>query len=361
MTQSLAEHKLALAKELLEDIEYSRLPVDALLLKASRLARLMEAEHITEWLRLEMYGFRDSPITERFMSAAGRYTDFAKKEGYYDPLPAIDAAIMAMQIEMAQLRVPDFHYAPSSVNPKEFVGNFGSGGSASNAATQVMFRLNTLTLNITKFKGIRSRAVAALQSFVAKTYYELEFSGLAESIFDKHKREIDAMLATNAGDAMTKIPAIYDRLMNGEPEAVSQALTSCRRMIKAFADSIYPAGDSTVIVDNEEYEIGSDKVLNRIKLYLEKCPSKTRRARLSRAVRDIYGRESAGTHGEVTADEARSLFLATYLTLGEILLATKEMPKGSKTEYSSRGLEGLADVRTDVIGDAGKSGEPMGN
>jgi len=357
MTLSLSEHRLALAKELLEDIEYSRLPVDALLLKARRLARVMEDDAIEEWLKFELNGYTNSEIAGRYMQASGRWTDASTKTGYYQPLSGIEGAIQAMTTEMSQLRVPDYHYAPSSANPKEFVGDFGASGGAANAATQVMFRLITLTTNITTLKGIRSRALAMLQSFVADTYYELEFSSVAESVFDKHKIEIDAMLAHNAGDAMTKVPAIYDRLMNGEPEAISQALSSCRRMIKAFVDSVCPPKEAPADAESEEYAIGSDQVLNRIRLYLEKCPSRSRRARLNRTMRDIYKRESAGTHGDVTADEARSLFLATYLALGEILLATNESLHGRARSSTVSGLNGHAGVADErVVGPGNLAG-----
>ncbi|MFI6007164.1 hypothetical protein ACIA98_43880 [Streptomyces sp. NPDC051366] len=35
---------------------------------------------------------------------------------------------------------------------------------------------------------------------------------------------------------------------------------------------------------------------------------------------DLYARCSAGTHSEVTIDEARFVFLQTYIALGEILI-----------------------------------------
>jgi hypothetical protein len=70
--------------------------------------------------------------------------------------------------------------------------------------------------------------------------------------------------------------------------------------------------------------IGSDKVLNRINLYLrDNLSSETRRDRLNKTIRLIHDRSSAGSHSDITLDEARSLFLQTYIILGEILQATK--------------------------------------
>ena len=54
--QSRSEHILELSKELLDDIELSRTNVENLILKASRLARLVGSEEIRQWLKFEMGG-----------------------------------------------------------------------------------------------------------------------------------------------------------------------------------------------------------------------------------------------------------------------------------------------------------------
>jgi hypothetical protein len=52
-----SEHELELAKELLDDIELSRLKVEQLILKASRLARLCGSEEFQKWIGYEMRGY----------------------------------------------------------------------------------------------------------------------------------------------------------------------------------------------------------------------------------------------------------------------------------------------------------------
>jgi hypothetical protein len=73
--KSEAEHILELSRELLADIELSRLPTDKLLLKANRLARLAGSEDINAWLNYELQGYNSSePISLRYMTsqAVGR-------------------------------------------------------------------------------------------------------------------------------------------------------------------------------------------------------------------------------------------------------------------------------------------------
>jgi hypothetical protein len=71
-------------------------------------------------------------------------------------------------------------------------------------------------------------------------------------------------------------------------------------------------------------------VLNRIQLFLRnKCPSESRRERLNLTLRKIHDRASAASHADVSTDEARSLFLSTYLVLGEVLGASKTTKDGN--------------------------------
>jgi hypothetical protein len=55
--QSLADHKVELASELLADIELGRIPADKVLPKASRLVRLIGDEDVMKWLGHELYGY----------------------------------------------------------------------------------------------------------------------------------------------------------------------------------------------------------------------------------------------------------------------------------------------------------------
>jgi hypothetical protein len=55
--KSQSEHILELSRELLDDIELGRLEAEKLLLKCSRLARLVGSDEIQAWIELEMRGY----------------------------------------------------------------------------------------------------------------------------------------------------------------------------------------------------------------------------------------------------------------------------------------------------------------
>ena len=57
--QSKSEHILSLARSF-DDIELARLPADQLVLKVSRLARLIGSGEIKQWLKYELQGYPGS-------------------------------------------------------------------------------------------------------------------------------------------------------------------------------------------------------------------------------------------------------------------------------------------------------------
>lgn len=72
--------------------------------------------------------------------------------------------------------------------------------------------------------------------------------------------------------------------------------------------------------------VNAQNVLNRLQAYTHASGiAKSRRDRLCRTLSDLYERCSAGAHAEVTIDEARFVFLQTYVVLGEILMLDTPM------------------------------------
>ena len=320
LDKSLSQERLQLARELLDDVELSRLQADQLLLKARRLSRLVEADETATWIEFELSGYKNTKSGRKFMARFGRFTDAEAQKGYWMSLAAVQTMITSLQAKVNSLKIPNVHFAPSSANPNEYIGF--TGGHIARPGEDVILQLNASVNQIATLSEIRSRVLAAIHDFALDEYNRLAFSGLPESIFEAYKNSIDELLLSAAGDAVEKIPTVYDRLAEGDTESISQAMNTCRRIIKSFADAVQSPSDDPVKHEGTTYEMGSDKILNRIKVFtLLNCASKTRKERLSKTLRAIYERASVGTHADVTVDEARALFLLTYITLGEILSA----------------------------------------
>ncbi len=303
MVISKSEHTLELVQDLLDDLELGRSSVEKIILKASRLARIVGAEEIKEWLRFELGGFySDNAISLKYMTLTGRWTNRDENKGYWIPFAQIEARIEADKAKLSVMRIPD---------------SSGDHNYAVNHATRAM---NETTNNISKFSGIRSKVIALLHKFIIDVYYEKVFDNLSESIFEGYKREVDHLISENCGDVLEQIPTVMERLSSGNAEAISHALTTCRRVIESFADSIFPASDETMNISGNELKLDASKHQNRINAYIhQRCESKSRKQRFRQNLANLFDRVSTGVHKDVTPEEAKALFLNTYLFLGEVL------------------------------------------
>lgn len=184
------------------------------------------------------------------------------------------------------------------------------------------------TDNVTKWATAiapMQRIISAIRGqiliFASRTHAELQFFETSRSIFEEYQEDVDQILAAKAGQAFDRFPFVFERLGQPDAEAISHALTSCSRIIDAFADAMFPPRDAPVEVDGQALDCGKDKPRNRLRAYMAgNIASKSRRDRLNKNLAELYSKVSAGVHADVSVDEARALVLNTYLFLGEIAL-----------------------------------------
>ncbi len=189
-------------------------------------------------------------------------------------------------------------------------GNY-SGDYITIAAREHDGRISGQANVASTWSGICGQVAATVYDMVAEIYHELLFSELQAALFADTQTRVDGSLEAASGSALDKIERVSDRLRDGDTESVSQALTTCRRLIDSCADYVFPAQDEPYAIGDEAtLNVGQQNVLNRLQAYThQRGIPKSRRDRLRRTLSDLYGRCSAGTHSEVTVEEARFVFL----------------------------------------------------
>lgn len=303
MSASKSEHTLELVQDLLDDLELSRSSGESLILKASRLARIVGNSEVKEWLSFELGGYKSSnDISLKYMGITGRWTKREENKGYWVPFAQIDALIEAEKSKLSVMRIPD------------------SAGDYNHAASVATRAMNETSANISRYTGIRSKVIARLHSFITDVYYEKLFDNLTESIFEQYQRNVDNLISEKCHDVLDQIPSVMERLSHGEQEPISHALTTCRRIIESFADSIFPPTDDVLDIGGNTLKLDAGKHQNRINAYIHhRCVSKSRKQKFRQNLANLFDRVSTGVHTDVTPEEARALFLNTYLFLGEVL------------------------------------------
>lgn len=173
--------------------------------------------------------------------------------------------------------------------------------------------------NATTMAKILAAIDAQIYRYAGDVYAELRFSEVQATLFESARVSVDAALVAMGGSALRKLDSISERLTAGDDEAVSQAMSSCRRLIDAAADHLFPAQDDPLVVNGQPLSVKQGNVLNRLSAYVHsRGVSGGRADRLRRALSDLYGRVSTGVHADVDGSEATYVFLNTYVVLGEL-------------------------------------------
>lgn len=152
---------------------------------------------------------------------------------------------------------------------------------------------------------------------------DLKFGGIIETIFEDTKKLVDSKLVDVCPDAIEKFTSAYERLKETNPESWAQAVTTCRRIFKDFADAIYPPKDTPV----KGRKVGEDEYINRLWVFAsENIKSDTNKKLIQseveyigRRIDSLYELTCKGTHAEITKDEAERAIIRTYLLIGDLI------------------------------------------
>lgn len=178
-----------------------------------------------------------------------------------------------------------------------------------------------------ELEDIIERVKQMVHDFLIDTERQIEFGQRRPSIFDRGREYIEQALVARAPDALEKFQAAEECLASGQPEDLAHALTSCRRMIKALADALYPATGVVIVGDDgREREMTDDAYRNRLLQFASERVGSTHNGLVKETMRSLGARlqrlnelSSKGVHDDVGRVEAESCIMWTYLTAADIL------------------------------------------
>ncbi|MDX8145004.1 hypothetical protein SK854_23040 [Lentzea sp. BCCO 10_0061] len=175
---------------------------------------------------------------------------------------------------------------------------------------------------------LMERIKSAIHSFLVTTESELDQGQQDAPLFLRAQEYINTALAKYAPLALEKFVAAQERLYSGKSEDLAHALTSCRRMTKALADALYPSTDEGVTgSDGIERKMTDDAYRNRLLQYVREQLGKRTHGSVIQKTLDSLGARlksldslaSKGVHDEVTAAEAETCIVWTYLLAADVV------------------------------------------
>ena len=203
-----------------------------------------------------------------------------------------------------------------------------SSGDAYYAQRNVDAGKAVLIPTINTMQTMVDRVRSSVYSFLVATEAELEQGQPQAGVFVRAQEYVNGALAQYAPKALEQFVAAQDRLYGGAREDLAHALTSCRRMLKSLADHLYPATNKAVSgIDGIQRTMSDDQYRNRLLEYVRQVLGKHGQSAVIQKTLDSLGARlksldslaSKGVHDDVTAAEAETCVVWTYLLAADLI------------------------------------------
>ncbi|RUR57558.1 helix-hairpin-helix domain-containing protein [Vreelandella populi] len=154
-------------------------------------------------------------------------------------------------------------------------------------------------------------------------YRQLKFSGTVRNCFDLLKDAVDDKLLDLNPVISEQLMLAFKSVSSSKEEEWSQALTTCRRLIEALADQIYPATNDM----GNGRSLGKTQYVNRIWAFMDSSIESKSNKELAKTHVDFLGSwlekinklSNKGVHAELGQLEATKAVFHTYLMIADVL------------------------------------------
>jgi hypothetical protein len=312
--QSPRAAALALADELLADIELARLGGPDVIRRASRLARLVDDEEASSWLRFEVTGYPEKTFDLPAAEAARRSGRAVVKDGterfWTESVGWLEERVQTLEAGVKAAADPGVSI--SSANPHQYV----SAPTGNKAERQALMS------EIARVVRVRDRVIGAVHAYVADRYHELRFGAAVQSAFEVVRAEVDSRIATLVPEAPSKLAAAFESATSRNPEHWANAASTCRRLLKAAADALRPPGPPV-----KGREMTDAHYINRLVDWISQASDSSTARDMVVSDLEFLGRRldaavdagHKGAHDEVSQFDASRFVTGTYLLLGDVL------------------------------------------
>jgi hypothetical protein len=323
---------LSLSSEILQNIELSEISLTNIALKTSRLARFLNDYDVQKIMEYEAGGYPSTPSgvtpeTWRLVLIAGRtferkdyLSDEIKQYCWTESISEWEQQLLTAEKEIEAARDPDVSI--SSSNPYQMV-KAPEGHSIERVV--IANRVTNASRRIAERRTF-------IYSYVLQKNHELKYSGIANEIFSRIREKVDNSIGAIIPKSIQRLSSIYDNLNSENPEDWSNAVHSCRRILKDLSDELFKPSEETRTKDINGKKItiklGEENYINRLIAFIEDNSDSDRFKHIVGSHLEYIGERidsivlaaNKGTHNDIVSrQEADRYVVYTYLLIGDIL------------------------------------------
>lgn len=317
---------LELCHKLLNDLGEEKISASASLLRFLRITQLTNDEALSERIKNELDGFSHVE-PDRLRRIYAEAAKLSKK-----PVD-IEKIVRESEAKFPKYRVLSFStgYGDGfkTVHMTEAVSKYEELLERIRKDSKTSYRLASGGSNLILSAAELNRLVSGCKRWVfertSSLSERLEFGQIPLAAMESTFEFVDAQLFDLIPEAAERLLVAYKNLAEKSEENWVNVVDTCRRVVKDFADVVFPAKadpvDGLVVTD--------DKYLNRIRAFIKQQVSSKRQRDHLQAILELIGEiitrtdnlASRSVHsGAVTRFEAERILIYTYLTVGDILV-----------------------------------------
>ena len=308
------------------------IPVSVVVNRAIRVARLRNDWPALVWLLMETRGRNDEQAKNRAgleiatHLSAGEMASlwraaveaFISERALYMQEGMLGMSVAEAEASMAGLREQAGHLHPPA----------GLEGWTLQQTAQSMAEQRAQLLNAAAdTEQVLARVRSRVSDYLSAIEQQIAFGQVSADAWERNRIYVDARLVEVAPNALVQFQAAYRRQSEDDPEARSQALLCCRRVLKSMADAIYPARSEPVMpTDGELHALTDDKFINRLIQFLSEALPATAGeviqadlASFGTRLDSLNELASKGVHASVTQAEVDLCIVRTYIFAGDLL------------------------------------------
>lgn len=318
------QEALELSSQILDSIELNEGNIQALILKALRVCRLINDEKGIRIFTFEACGYeRDSngKLTDdakSIMAMIGR--DYYKKEK--EVVKCIEPRLIGELVDEKNALIERMKVASDPQNYGDNMTPYMINlAKNTQEREQITRRINHNNNFINAIRGF-------LYKYILNIYTALNYGNITESIFESVRDKVDFKIASFCPTNIKRFLSVYENLTSENSEDWANAVHSCRRIIIELSNKLYPSKEADVKNNaGKLIKVKEENYVNRLMLYIEsKSTSKTfaniigsELGYIGQVLDSITDGLNKGTHSTYSRDEAKRVVVYTYLLIGDIL------------------------------------------
>lgn len=296
LPRSKRQMALELTRRLLTDIDNEKIVASTAVQRLARIAHLIGDKAVEVRCRSELDGYPSfgSTVAEAKKSVRTLIKNGQLKNDVDIESTAKNLLAMLPDYRRASLSY-DFGHGFKSVELTDPVAKYEELLERIRKDTKTRYKLSDGGVTVNWSAAELSRLVFGVRRWAYEEAYRieelLEFGQIPARAIETTFEFVDAQLLAIVPKAAERLITAYRNLAERNQENWENVVDTCRRVIKDFADAVYPARSESV----DGMVVSDDKYLNRVRAFVKENVESRRQAQQTDSVLQLLGELLAKT------------------------------------------------------------------